>query len=231
MSSLARAFGGRIVTIFVGVDRVKFTIHENLISESSPFFKAAFRGEFGERNGVLELPDDDPDAFELFVGWLYGKAQSKSYTIADGPIDWDIEAMTFLNLYILSKKYFNEDLSNNAIDLAYEYFDYFSDLDRKDQLEYLRHVVDNTLPGDSMRSLLVFVISVDLFQEHSEEFKRDSLSKIKAAVETSPQCVAMLLPQILSFDWDYRNGMDRPHCKSKCFYHQHETTTPCDDDD
>ncbi|KAK3386888.1 hypothetical protein B0H63DRAFT_447790 [Podospora didyma] len=38
-----------------------------------PFFRVAFLGNCREHNGYLELSEDDPAAFELFVQWLYAK--------------------------------------------------------------------------------------------------------------------------------------------------------------
>lgn len=45
---------------------------KELITKSSPFFAAALNGNFREANSkVVNLPEDDIDAFALFVRWLY----------------------------------------------------------------------------------------------------------------------------------------------------------------
>ena len=65
------------MTIFVGPARTKWSLHENLLSATSDFFRTAFNGGFKESaDDTLALPEDDPQAFELFVRWLYGKALS-----------------------------------------------------------------------------------------------------------------------------------------------------------
>ena len=72
-----RLFSERVVTIFVGPARIKWSLHENLLSATSDFFRSAFNGGFKEStDDTLALPEDDPAAFELFVRWLYGKALS-----------------------------------------------------------------------------------------------------------------------------------------------------------
>jgi hypothetical protein len=45
---------------------------KNLISHFSPFLQAACSGPFREtQEGRIELPDDDPTVFGLFVEWMY----------------------------------------------------------------------------------------------------------------------------------------------------------------
>ncbi|KAL9033026.1 MAG: hypothetical protein Q9180_006168 [Flavoplaca navasiana] len=60
-----------MVTLFVGPDRLSFHVHRNLLCENSPFFAAAFNGSFKESSGSMELIEDNADAFERFVQWLY----------------------------------------------------------------------------------------------------------------------------------------------------------------
>lgn len=68
----------RIVTILVGQQKKKWLIHENLLSAKSEFFRASFRGGFHEgESSVLELPEDDPRVFELFIG--VGKSHQTHY--------------------------------------------------------------------------------------------------------------------------------------------------------
>lgn len=69
--SMGDLLSHRIVTIYVGPPqkRRRYTVHENLLSSESEFFRASFRGGFREStDGVLELPEDEPRTFELFVG-------------------------------------------------------------------------------------------------------------------------------------------------------------------
>lgn len=59
----------------VGPSQTVWRLHENLLSGTSDFFRAAFNSGFKESlEDRLLLPEDDPQAFELFVRWLYARA-------------------------------------------------------------------------------------------------------------------------------------------------------------
>ncbi|KAL8868402.1 MAG: hypothetical protein Q9198_008190 [Flavoplaca austrocitrina] len=66
--------GTQVVTVNVGSgeDAESWIIHKRLLAHHSPFFAAAFNGNFAESaTNTVSLVEDDPDAFELFVQWLY----------------------------------------------------------------------------------------------------------------------------------------------------------------
>lgn len=54
-----------------------WTIHRDLLTHHSPFFAAALSGSYKESTtNTVELIEDDPGAFTLFVQWLYtGKCE------------------------------------------------------------------------------------------------------------------------------------------------------------
>ena len=55
-----------------GEDAESWIIHKRLLAHHSPFFAAAFNGNFAESaTNTVCLVEDDPDAFKLFVQWLY----------------------------------------------------------------------------------------------------------------------------------------------------------------
>lgn len=59
----------------MGPSKNIWRLHENLLSATSDFFRAAFNSGFKESlEDRLLLPEDDPHAFELFVRWLYARA-------------------------------------------------------------------------------------------------------------------------------------------------------------
>jgi hypothetical protein len=81
--------GTDIVTVFVGPDKYKFTVHKNPICASSQFFKRAFEGGFTE--GVsqeLTLPEEKQCLFKFFCDWLY----MSEYSAADwSKLKWNTE--------------------------------------------------------------------------------------------------------------------------------------------
>ncbi len=60
------------VNVGSGKDAESWTIHKSLLAHHSPFFAAAFNGNFAESaTNTVSLVEDHPDAFQLFVQWLY----------------------------------------------------------------------------------------------------------------------------------------------------------------
>ena len=71
----------------VGTEDVSKTWHlpKELLVKASPFFAAALNGSFAEATSrVVNLPEDDTDAFALFVRWLYvGEIRGKLFRSED----------------------------------------------------------------------------------------------------------------------------------------------------
>jgi hypothetical protein len=68
----SRFLAGTTVTIHVGEDRHEFKLSKDLLCHVSPFFKAAFEGEFKEgKEQTMELLDDNVQAFEHIVSYIY----------------------------------------------------------------------------------------------------------------------------------------------------------------
>jgi hypothetical protein len=60
------------VIIYVGPGKEEFKLSKSLLCHLSPFFRAAFEGEFKEgQEQTMELLDDDVDAFNHVVSYIY----------------------------------------------------------------------------------------------------------------------------------------------------------------
>ncbi|KAL8772932.1 MAG: hypothetical protein Q9209_001952 [Squamulea sp. 1 TL-2023] len=79
------------VTVLVGPNNERFSIHKRLICKY-PFFQAAFDGKFKESTaGTLKLPEHDPAIFRFFTYWLYtGKLDGHHYPSTAKPSIADI---------------------------------------------------------------------------------------------------------------------------------------------
>ena len=110
----ARLLSGPSIDIFVGEDARHWALHRNLLCYHSDFFESPCVQESKAKNGKIELPDDDPRAFELLVKWLY---QGRLDDVADMPSDkkWEY-ADTCQRLYILCDRIKLPQLKNHAID-------------------------------------------------------------------------------------------------------------------
>ncbi|KAH9215358.1 hypothetical protein DL95DRAFT_500781 [Leptodontidium sp. 2 PMI_412] len=63
--------GTEIVTIYVGPKRKSFSIHKKLLCSRSEYFDKAFNGGFKESDVTMYLPEDDPEAFDALVVYVY----------------------------------------------------------------------------------------------------------------------------------------------------------------
>ncbi|KAF7893301.1 uncharacterized protein EAF02_000839 [Botrytis sinoallii] len=97
--NLGKVLGNELVTITIGKEKQKFTLHKQLLCESVEYFRAAFSaGGFQEsHSSCMDMPEDDPEAFELFVHWLYRGEVRRATKLTD--ID------QFLKLYVFSEKF------------------------------------------------------------------------------------------------------------------------------
>ncbi|KAL8848747.1 MAG: hypothetical protein Q9221_006218 [Calogaya cf. arnoldii] len=79
------------ITIYVGPDNERFSLHKRLVCQFR-FFEAAFKGSFQESAaGTLKLPEHDPAIFRFFVYWLYtGKLDGHHYPSTAKPSLSDI---------------------------------------------------------------------------------------------------------------------------------------------
>jgi hypothetical protein len=66
--------GQQIVYAKAGTEKKSFGVHQELICFHSPYFRAAFKGNFQEATtGEVLLDDVDSEVFGLFVQWLYAQ--------------------------------------------------------------------------------------------------------------------------------------------------------------
>lgn len=98
-----------MVTVYVGPRRKGFIVHKNIICEASKYFAMAFRGNIRkDHNGSIDLQDETPGAFALFVDYLYRSEVPKghSQTYIDNLYD----------LYIFAERICLNELRNMAMD-------------------------------------------------------------------------------------------------------------------
>lgn len=123
-------FSERVVTILVGPGGTTWRLHENLLSSASDFFRSAFNSGFREAlEDRLTLPEDDPQAFELFVRWLYARAAvppdspaAAAAVLGAAPTASAGGIQTYLRLYVLANKLLVEELENVCVDMACRYY-------------------------------------------------------------------------------------------------------------
>jgi hypothetical protein len=95
-----------------------WTLPVALISKYSPFLRAACTRDFKERQErLIELPEDDPKTFALFVEWMY----YGSYNVAVSAASSDTERTVNMDLqcWVLGDKLLCIDFKNYAMRQIY----------------------------------------------------------------------------------------------------------------
>jgi hypothetical protein len=88
--------GTKVIVVRVGTEpkHNDFSVHENLIRLSSPFFEAVLSREWEEsKERVVKLPGCNPHAFCVYIHWLYigqlhSKFQLNVISNLDGQWEW-----------------------------------------------------------------------------------------------------------------------------------------------
>jgi hypothetical protein len=92
--------GTKVIAVRVGLEGhyTDFTTHEQLISASSDYFKAALGRDWRDaKERLVKLPLCDPKAFQIYVQWLYsGPLYAASSKDPTPTIDWAIVTQGYL---------------------------------------------------------------------------------------------------------------------------------------
>lgn len=103
----------QFVHVKVGTDKKTFIIHKGLLCQKSAYFNAALNGSFEEAlAGEIDLPEEEPEIFEIVYHWLY----SDKLTETEDGRDVTCSSDTLIDLYIFGEKYAMPSLCNKAID-------------------------------------------------------------------------------------------------------------------
>jgi len=112
-----------MVKIFVGGEKQKWCLHEDLLCDRSDYFRKAFQGGFKEaktKEIYLDKNDIfDTTAFGPFVDWVCGNTLQHRYYSGDCIVTQeDLDAMmSYCKLYTLAEYLGIEILQNIAVDL------------------------------------------------------------------------------------------------------------------
>ncbi|KAM0799091.1 hypothetical protein BDR22DRAFT_337189 [Usnea florida] len=142
-----------VITLHVGPDKTLFQVHQDLLFDASPVFKAAFFGNFQEASErSMPLPDDDEDSVGRMISWLYTKQIELTVPVSDETSEECYMQLAELNT--LADKYDICLLKNKIVD---EIFGLRNGPNSKrvPQLPMVKYVYDNTTTGSSFRKLMV----------------------------------------------------------------------------
>lgn len=118
----ASVFNSPVVTIAVGPNKVAYFVHEQALARAKAglFFNRACTNGFREaQTRYLELPEDDPGAFEVFAEWLYGTCWLGEIE-AVGNMLFEYSPPQLLRNYIFAHKYLVRGLQDNITSEMYD---------------------------------------------------------------------------------------------------------------
>jgi hypothetical protein len=113
----------KTVKIYVGPERKLWFLNQDLLCDRVPFFKGAFTSGFKEgKSKVMELPDDNAEAFGHLVDWVYKtRTRSKLCREAQGASDslphtyGPVHELQWLRLWVLADKLNPPGLAEHAL--------------------------------------------------------------------------------------------------------------------
>lgn len=179
-------------------------IHQDLLIAKSGFFRACLTNPFEEStSGEVKLPEDDPEAFQCFVSWLYGRPLTGESS--------DSTSLLF-QVYILADRLMCNELCNDVMDmLQLQYgrvFVFLSDV----QL-----VVDHNHQDSKLGCFLIEQLACDMALKFGDYVKKGQWTEFYELGVTQRVMKDMVMWQGAKIDKTV------PQKRSGCDWHVHET--------
>jgi hypothetical protein len=94
----------------------KFTVHKAFLCEQSPFFNAAFNGNFKEAHTQsMTIEDADSEAVKLVIGWIYTKEIGEKRLGVKGVPN----IVLLAKVWTLAQRFLMPALQNEAMKMIY----------------------------------------------------------------------------------------------------------------
>ena len=108
----ASPFTSEIIQVLVGPNEVRFNVHKDVICNASQFFNVCLNiGMVEARTNVVKLPEDDPQAFDRALHFVYGEDIAEPESLTSEAVK-ELVAM-----YITADKLDLEMLGNSIVDI------------------------------------------------------------------------------------------------------------------
>jgi hypothetical protein len=177
-----------MITIHVGSKRKTFAIHKALICNRSQFFSKVFNSSFKEgTEGVMYLPEDDPQAFGALVNWMYRDQLPPFPTtqFSDNKTGCDVYIRSLLPLFQLSEKLCINAVTNQMMDIIQ---DFHFKQSRIYNCKDLKKIYGNTHQGSKLRDYAVLMIlrktALGTYTDHAKDV---ALEHLVPLVQSEPE--------------------------------------------
>ncbi|KAF2126888.1 hypothetical protein P153DRAFT_368916 [Dothidotthia symphoricarpi CBS 119687] len=144
--------GTKVIFVRVGQEpkHTDFTVHENIIRLSSPFFDEVLSREWrGPQEWIVRLPDCNAHTFHIYNQWLYTdqlhiKPQVGHTLLNDGQWEWDNLVKGYLLGEYLQDIDFKDTLMDAMIDWGHYAAREYSNVPPRSAVEVYRYTQDSS---------------------------------------------------------------------------------------
>lgn len=190
---------------------MKFHLHKTILCHHSIYFRKALDGGFKEQTDkVVNLPEDDTEAFVLFVRWIYNLPPHKASTSAT--------VAALFGLYILAEKFCMETLKNLSMDVVRASY---SDGCRSRISEHIDLIYGNTPENSPMRRFITNYFAYSLLVR-----KVPISGRTLDMMRSGGDFVADFASATVNYSYGAAQPTD-PSKERKCVYHEHTVTKHC----
>ncbi|KAJ8071944.1 hypothetical protein OCU04_002248 [Sclerotinia nivalis] len=214
--------GTETVDIYVGPEKKLFRIHRGILCDKVPYFQKMFSSGFVEAlEGKVFFPEDSPQSFDLFYGWVY-LGTLPTFNCVDGGGESGFNWNPLL-LYFLADKLCLVELMDKSSDI---YFEGLAKSGRIPKTEWVEKVYELTPMGSPLRK----------FMCHSMYYVFSTLRSERIEATWTTDGVAMVMKSHPDFAIDFLNllrsnpvgiAAKDPTKLPKCDFHCHGKDEPC----
>ncbi|KAH6620911.1 hypothetical protein B0J18DRAFT_210424 [Chaetomium sp. MPI-SDFR-AT-0129] len=208
-----------VVTVIVGYQEKRWTVHEKLLVSQSEFF----RSHFAQENVTeMRLPREDPRLFAIFIRWLYGTA----FVPSGGPRNFRYlppDGLThsvrdYLGVYVMGGTFGITGVRNAVVDVLHGYFGPGNDSHRAPDIADVTYLFSNTTEGTPMRRFLAAHMLFHMFSKHHTAA---GLPKSwKSVLQANSDIGCEMLDLLGTFGWAMGQNVPRMTIKPRSEFHE-----------
>ncbi|KAG9242334.1 hypothetical protein BJ878DRAFT_482108 [Calycina marina] len=219
----AQKLGNEAVDITVGSgDHArKYHIHKSILCEHSDFFQKMFNSNLLEGiTNTATLPEDDPNTFEVFVGWIYRGTIEVPNTTTREKFNSRVGSLKLL--FFFAEKYSLVPIMDRAMNMLIEHQNATHTLFTCDSM---RNVYQTTRQTSRLRLYASRTFAYVMMHfgdgERGDNWATNELQQL--AVD-EPDIMLNAMMALRKHDG---LPIDHPRKAPKCDYHQHGPKEPC----
>lgn len=148
-----------MVDLYIGQENTKWVLHEKLLCYRSKFFRNIFYSKENrtrQTQSSYGLPDEEPEPFRMFVGWLYSGHTPTPESEKDLTL--------LLDLYLMAEKWEIRDLT---LEVLKSVRNWYKESDTYPALRRVQYIYANTDLESPMRQLLISSVARNLVTSES----------------------------------------------------------------